>query len=87
MSAAVGGEDLIDAVKKMKKREREAFLGDLLATTSPDPVKSVRETRADKQAGRVKIHVEVFGVKSARCKTPELRFSEMMRRLKRAGFV
>ena len=38
-------EDIIDAVKKMRKREREAFLEDLLASTSPDYTRlaSVRE--------------------------------------------
>ena len=57
----VRAEDLIDAVKKMKKREREAFLEDLLAATSPEYLKSICEARADEQAGRVKTHAEVFG--------------------------
>ena len=34
-------EDIIEAVKKMKKREREAFLEDLLAATSPDYLESI----------------------------------------------
>ncbi len=59
----------MDAVKKMRKREREAFLEDLLAATSPDYLKSIQEARADEQAGRVKTHVEVFGGNSARFKT------------------
>ena len=54
-------EDIIEAVKKIKKREREAFLEDLLAATSPDYLKSIREARADYKAGRVKSHEEVFG--------------------------
>ena len=54
-------EDIIEAVKKMKKREREAFLEDLLAATSPDYLVSIREARADYKAGRVKSHEEVFG--------------------------
>jgi hypothetical protein len=54
-------EDIIEAVKKMKKREREAFLEDLLAATSPDYLESIREARADYKAGRVKSHEEVFG--------------------------
>jgi hypothetical protein len=54
-------EDIIDAVKKMRKREREAFLEDLLASTSPDYLKSIREARADYRAKRVKTHAEVFG--------------------------
>ena len=63
------GEDLIDAVKKMRKREREAFLEDLPAAMSPDYLKSIQEARADEQAGRVKTHAKVFGGKSARFKT------------------
>ncbi len=54
-------EDIIEAVKKMKKKEREAFLEDLLASTSPEYLESIREARADYRAGRVKSHEEVFG--------------------------
>ena len=54
-------EDIIEAVKKMKKREREAFLEDLLAATSPEYLESIREARADYTARRVKTHEEIFG--------------------------
>ena len=54
-------EDIIEAVKRMKKTEREAFLEDLLAATSPEYLESIREARADYGAGRVKTHEEVFG--------------------------
>ena len=54
-------EDIIEAVKKMKKRERETFLEDLLAATSPEYLESIREARADYKAGRVQTHEEVFG--------------------------
>ncbi len=54
-------EDIIEAVKRMKKKEREAFLEDLLALTSPEYLESTREARADYRAGRVKSHEEVFG--------------------------
>ena len=54
-------EDIIEAVKKMKKKEREAFLEDLLASTSPEYLESIKEARADYKAGRVKGHEEVFG--------------------------
>lgn len=54
-------EEIIRAVKKMKKKEREAFLEDLLASTSPVYVRSIKEARADYKAGRVKSHKEVFG--------------------------
>ena len=54
-------EDIIEAVKKMKKKEREAFLEDLLASTSPEYLESIKEARADYKAGRVKSHEEVSG--------------------------
>jgi hypothetical protein len=54
-------EDIIEAVKKLKKRERDAYLEDLLAATSPEYVSSTKEARADYKAGRVKSHEEVFG--------------------------
>ena len=45
----------------MKKKEREAFLKDLLASTSPKYLRGIKEARADYKAGRVKTHDEVFG--------------------------
>ena len=54
-------DEIIEAVKKMKKIERDAFLEDLLASTSPEYLKSIKEARADYKAGRVKTHIEVFG--------------------------
>lgn len=54
-------EEVIEAIKAMGKKEREAFLEDLLAATSPEYLKSIRETRADYKAGRVKSHTEAFG--------------------------
>jgi len=53
-------EEIIEAVKKMKKRERSAFLEDLLAATSPEYLESIKEARADYKAGRVETHEEVF---------------------------
>jgi len=53
--------EIIKAIKKMKKGERDAFLEDLLASTSPEYLHSIREARADYKAGRVKTHEEVFG--------------------------
>lgn len=54
-------EDIIQAVKRMNKRERDAFLEDLLASTSPEYLKSIKEARDDYKKGRVKPHEEVFG--------------------------
>ncbi len=48
--------EIIRAIKK----EREIFLEDLLAATSPEYLDSIRKARADYKAGRVKTHEEVF---------------------------
>ncbi len=53
-------EIIIDAVRKMSKKERESFLEDLLASTSPEYLKSIREARDDYKKGRVRTHKEVF---------------------------
>jgi hypothetical protein len=54
-------EEIIEAVKGMNKRKREAFLEDLIASTSPEYLSSIREARADYKAKRIKTHGEVFG--------------------------
>lgn len=54
-------EEIITAVKGMKKKEREAFLEDLLAATSPEYLESIKQARADYKAKRVKTHEEIFG--------------------------
>ena len=54
-------QEIIGAVKSMKKKDRDDFLEELLATTSPDYLESIREARADYKAGRVRTHDEVFG--------------------------
>jgi hypothetical protein len=61
ITMAVKPEEIIKAVKRMKKKEREAFLEDLLASTSPEYLESIREARAEYKAGKVKDHKEVFG--------------------------
>jgi hypothetical protein len=54
-------EQIIEAIKGMEKRKREAFLEDLIAATSPEYRSSIRGARADYKAKRVKTHEEVFG--------------------------
>jgi hypothetical protein len=54
-------QEIIGAVKAMKKRDRDAFLEDLLAATSPEYLESIKEARSDYKAGRIKTHEEVFG--------------------------
>lgn len=56
----VDAEEIIEAVKNMKKKEREAFIEDLLAATSPEYLMSIKEARADYKADRVKSHSDVF---------------------------
>lgn len=53
-------EEIIAAVKKMKKSERDDFLEDLLAATSPEYLASIREARADYKTGRTQTHEELF---------------------------
>ena len=54
-------QDIIAAVKRMKKSERDGFLEDLLAATSPEYLRSIKEARTEYTAGNVKTHEEVFG--------------------------
>ena len=61
LQVKISPEEMIEAVKKMKKKEREAFLENLLAATSPDYLKSIKDARADYKAKRTKSHDEVFG--------------------------
>jgi PHD/YefM family antitoxin component YafN of YafNO toxin-antitoxin module len=56
----IAPEILIQAIMNMKKKERESFLEDLLASTSPDYLESIKESREDYKAGRVKSHDEIF---------------------------
>ncbi len=53
-------EEIIQAIKGMDKRKREAFLEDLIAATSPEYLSSIREARADYKMKRVKTHEKVF---------------------------
>ncbi len=55
-------EQIISAVKRMKKKEREAFLENLIAATSPEYLESIREAREDYKAGRVSSHKDVFKI-------------------------
>jgi hypothetical protein len=53
-------EEIIEAIKGMEKRNREAFLEDLIAATSPEYLSSIREARADYKAKIFKAHEKVF---------------------------
>ncbi len=53
-------KELIKAINDMKKKERGAFLEDLLASTSQEYIDSIREARAEYKTKKVKTHKEVF---------------------------
>jgi hypothetical protein len=54
-------EEIIEAVKAMKKKEREAFIEDLVASASPQYRFDIQEARKQYRSGKVKTHDEVFG--------------------------
>jgi len=54
---------IIDAIKRMKKEDRESLVEDILASSSPEYLKTIREAREDYKKGRVYSHDEVFGSK------------------------
>ncbi|MBM4162341.1 MAG: hypothetical protein FJ217_14725 [Ignavibacteria bacterium] len=53
-------QQINDAVRRMKRSERTAFVEDLIAAASPDYLDSIREAREDYKKGRVYTHNEVF---------------------------
>jgi len=53
---------IIVALNKVPKKEWDLFLEDLLASTSPEYLKSIKDGRADYKAVRVKTYQEVFGI-------------------------
>lgn len=61
LKVPISREEIIEAVKKMKKSDREVFVEDLLAIISPDYVLSIKEARAEYKAGKTKSHKEIFG--------------------------
>ena len=56
----ISADEIIEAVKKMKKHDREAFIEDLIAMTSPKYIQSIKEARAEYRAGKTKSHKEIF---------------------------
>jgi len=61
LKVPVSADEIIEAVKRMKKKDREAFIEELLAITSPDYLESIREAREEYKAGKTKSHNEIFG--------------------------
>ena len=60
ITLSISPEQIIAAVKKMKKEQQEAFVEDLLAAINPTYLDSIKEAREDYKAGRVYCHDEVF---------------------------
>lgn len=56
----INPQAIIEAVKRMNKDEREDFLENLLAATSPEYLDSIKEAREDYRNGRIYSHDEVF---------------------------
>lgn len=61
IAVTLSTSQIISAVRAMEQEERESFVEDLLAAVSPDYLESIREARADYDAGRVCSHEEAFG--------------------------
>ena len=61
IKVSLSRQEIIGAVKSMRKRDRDSFLEELLAATSPEYLDSIKDARTDYKAGRVKTHDEVFG--------------------------
>ncbi len=61
LKVPISADEIIEAVKRMKKKDREAFIEDLLAITAPDYLQSIREAREEYKAGKTKSHNEIFG--------------------------
>jgi len=64
LTVGVSFDGLVSAIRKLKERERESFLEDLLAATSPEYLEGISEARRDYKEGRIYSHDEVFrGIK------------------------
>ena len=61
ITLTISPTQIISAVRSLSKEQQESFIEDLLAAVSPEYLESIREARADYEAGRVQSHTEVFG--------------------------
>lgn len=58
--AGVSLEDLVSALREMGDEDREWFLENLLAATSPEYLRSIQEAREDYRQGRTAGAAELF---------------------------
>lgn len=54
-------KEVISAINELDPEEKEFFVENIVAATSPEYIESVKEARADYQKGRVISHEELFG--------------------------
>jgi hypothetical protein len=52
--------DIIAAIEELKPQDKELFIENLLAATSPDYLLSVKEARQEYRAGKTSTFDEVF---------------------------
>jgi hypothetical protein len=60
LKVPVSSDEIIEAVNKMKKHDRNAFIENLLAITSPEHLQRIKEVRAEHKTGKVKTPKDVF---------------------------
>lgn len=53
-------KDLISAIKQMSAEDRELFIENLLAATSPEYLQSIEKARKNYREGRTISHAELF---------------------------
>lgn len=56
----INTDDIVQAIRKMEKNSRDALIEDILAATSPEYLKSIKDARADYKAGRIVNHNDLF---------------------------
>jgi hypothetical protein len=59
-SVGISFDELITAINQLEKKDKESFIEDLLAATSPEYLESIREARSDYKEGRIYNHEETF---------------------------
>ncbi|MCD6083836.1 hypothetical protein J7J59_06995 [Candidatus Aerophobetes bacterium] len=60
LSVGISFDQIVSALMHLEERERESFLEDLLAATSPEYLRSIEEARRDYKEGRIYTHEEAF---------------------------
>lgn len=61
IAITIDPEQIIKAVRAMNRKEREDFLENLLAATSPRYLASIKAARREAKRGRLRTHQSVFG--------------------------